>query len=320
MRRFFSPDSFWNQPIPGDAQSDPRSDELIALMKPYDAALHINMYEYTIPVYEAGPETPRRPIFQRLADQETCRLAAGGDERAMRRCRFRQSAGFGVDVPVPGGAVPDPAGDAHMAVVDWSTNTAWDMWWCRIREDGQYESATGMKYALDGTGVWTRDDFDVRPGESIHFFGPSRAAGVPAIAGLIMEWEVRAGRIEHKIAFACWSNVARQHQMPAAWTDGFREDGLPEGAVLQLDPDLDLEQFDLRPGARVIARALQEYGMVDTDNARGNCICAEGLYGHPDRSWDGLLDEDDLRGIPLECYRVLKLGPIVPEGDHKKPA
>jgi hypothetical protein len=221
---------------------------------------------------------------------------------------------FGPEIPIPEDAMPDPARDSHMALVDWENRRAWDMWHARLRPDGEWETATGMAYSLDSTGVWKTEDFPIKNGESMHFHGPSRAAGVPAIAGLVLEQEVRAGRIEHKLSFAS-SNVCQQFVWPATWTDGGREQGPLEGCVLQLDPGLDLDGFDLSPGARVIARAMQEYGAVNVDGARGNCIYAEGLYGHADRSWDDIMAPDDLRCIPMEHYRILKLENIVHKGD-----
>jgi hypothetical protein len=202
-----------------------------------------------------------------------------------------------------------------MAVVDLQGRTAWDMWRCRLRPDGEYESSTGMVYSLDSTGVWRREDFAIENGQSMHYFGPSRAAGVPAIAGLILHEEIRAGAIEHKLAFACFSNQACRYTYPATWTDGGWPDGLAEGMVLQLDPQLDLDAFPLSRGARAIARALQEYGAVNVDGARGNVVYAEGLYGSDRRDWSGLLDKDDLRCIPLKHYRILQPGEVHAEGD-----
>jgi hypothetical protein len=60
---------------------------------------------------------------------------------------------------------------------------------------------------------------------------------------------------------------------------------------------------------------------VNVDGARGNVLYAEGIEHDPDRSWTGLLDKDDLRCIPLEHYRILKIENVVPEGDefwHKR--
>jgi len=222
-------------------------------------------------------------------------------------------------VPIPEKATPDPEQDSHFAVVDWQNMEAWDMWGLRKRLDGSWESNTGMKYRLDGDGVFKTKDFDVQDGESIHFHGPSRAAGVPAIAGLIMYDEVKAGEIRHKLACATRFNAYKEFTFPAAWTDGSYDGGIPEGAVIQLKPDLDLSQFDLLPGEIVVARALQQYGMVIVDNAGGSTMYAEGLWGHADKSWDGVLRDWDggLNTIPLDHYRVLKIGEITHRGDGR---
>ena len=42
---------------------------------------------------------------------------------------------------------------------------------------------------------------------------------------------------------------------------------------------------------------MQRYGAVNVDVALGNVLYGEGLYGHPDKSWDGLLTGNDLRCI-----------------------
>ncbi len=312
-KRFFSDRSYWNQPIGDNPAIDPRSDELIAMMEgPIEEGfgpMHINIKEYTIPVYYADENTPLRKVHQRPPSLER------GDHERARAHRFRRHPDFADSlVPIPEGALPDPARDSHLAIVDWKRRMAWDTWACHLREDGEYESYTGMVYSLDDEGIWSYEDFPAQNGDSIHWHGPSRAAGVPAIAGLILLDEVKAGRIEHKLAFASWANALGQHVYPAAWTDGFREDGLPEGATLQLDPDLDLDAFDLSGGARIVARALQEYGCVDVDNARANTLYAEGLQFRQE-SWESLLDSEDLRRIPLKHYRVLKLENIIYKGD-----
>ena len=42
-----------------------------------------------------------------------------------------------------------------------------------------------------------------------------------------------------------------------------------EGAKIQLNPTLDFDLLNLNPLERIIAQALQEYGMILTDNANG---------------------------------------------------
>ena len=313
--RFFSDSSFWNTPLPDNPEIDPGSDHFIGLLKtePTGNNFGINCHKWTVPVYMVDSSTPRYNIgYYYLSDKEKVHWAT-------KRDRFGHGAGFGVDVPIPEGAVPDPEEDAHFAVVDWKNKLAWDMWGLKKNEDGSWITKTGMKYRLDGEGVFHTSDFDILNGESVHFHGPSRAAGVPIIAGLIMYDEVMTGRIRHKLSCATRFNAKQEFVYPAAWTDGFIEGGIPEGAVIQLDPDLDLDQFDLLPGEVVVARAMQEYGMVVVDVAGGSPINAEGLYGQPGKSWEGVLWDWDggINDIPLDHYRVLKLPEKVKMGDAR---
>jgi hypothetical protein len=319
VKRFFSDDSFWNTPLPSNAEVDARSDHYLALLAEEPGGpFWTNLNKFTIPIYEVDASTPRRTIHQREVPPERRarpnRWGKTGDEAVW----FRHGPGFGKDVPIPENVEPDPASDAHMAMIDWDARAAWDTWACRRRDDGEWESYTGMVYSLDSDGVWKTSDFAARDGDSIHFHGPSRAAGVPAIAGLILRDEIDAGEIRHKLAFATACNAYRQFVAPAAWTDGHRDDGLPEGAVMQIDPALSPSDFGLSPAGEIIFRALQTYGMVDVDNAGGNTLYGEGLYAHPGRSWEGVLEEEEMKKVPLDCYRVLKLGEITHLGDSRR--
>jgi len=313
--RFFSESSFWNQAIGENPEIDPGNDHFIALLKsePTGNNFGINASKWTIPVYYANKSTPRYNIgFHYLSDQEK-------ENWKSDRKRFGHGKGFGKNVPIPAGATPDPEEDAHLAIVDWENLEAWDMWGLKRHEDGSWTSKTGMKYRLDGEGVFKTEDYDILNGESVHFHGPSRAAGVPAIAGLIMYDELVSGKINHKLSCATRFNAKQEYVFPATWTDGFIVGGIPEGAVIQLDPDLDLEQFDLLPGEVVVARALQEYGMVIVDVAGGSPIYAEGLWGFPEKNWEGVLREWEggINSIPYDNYRVLKLPETVKMGDAR---
>ena len=314
-KSFFSESSFWNLPIGENPEIDPRSEHFIELLKsePTGNKFGINCNKWTVPVYIADRSTPTYRIGSHhlsSAEKETW---------VTYREIFGHGPGFGEDVPIPKEATPDPEEDAHLAVIDLDRMLAWDMWGLVQHADGSWTSKTGMKYKLDGEGVFSTEDFDIINGESVHFHGPSRAAGVPIIAGLIMYDEVMAGKICHKLSCATRFNAKQEFVYPASWTDGFTEGGIPEGAVIQLDPGLDLSLFDLYPGEVVVAKALQEYGMVVVDVAGGSPIYAEGLWGHPGKSWDGLLREWDggINDIPLEHYRILKLPEKVKKGDAR---
>ncbi len=317
-KRFFSDSSFWNQPIGENPEIDPGSDYFISLLAkdPRHQSFGININRYTIPVFEVD-STSHPVVFKKhyLSDSE----------KAIWKTD-RQYLGHGkafdsLPVPLPAGAMPDSADDMHLAIIDWKTMTAWDMWGVRKLADGSWESNTGMRYKLDGPGVFDLSGTDIRNGESVHFHGPGRASGVPIIAGLIMYDEVKAGEIHHKIAAASRFNAFQEFVFPATWTDGTLINGIPEGAVIQLDPALDLGTFDLMPGELAVAKALQVYGMVLVDWAGGNVIYAENLnndkYG---RSWDSILRDWDggIITIPVKHYRVLKLQNIIKKGDAKR--
>jgi hypothetical protein len=313
-RRFFADTSFWNQPLSVAPAIDPRNDHFIALLKQEPSGgFGINLHKWTIPVYEVDSTTPRVRVAKHTLTAEEREIWRSDRET------FGHGPGFDDGVPIPKAALPDPEEDAHFAVVDWKAMRAWDTWGFRIRPDGTFESNTGMTYALDGEGVFRTSDFAVKDGESIHFHGPSRAAGVPAIAGLILHDEVLAGEIRHKLACAIRFPALQEFVWPAAWTDGPVKDGIPEGAVIQLDPDLDLSAFDLLPGERVVARAMQRYGMVLVDYAGGSTLYGEGLWGSPTRSWKGILRDHDtgLDRIGAEHYRVLRLPPVTRRGDAR---
>ncbi len=316
-RRFFADSSFWNQPLPRNPEIDPKSEHYISLLErdPSGKNFGINLTQYAIPVFEVNETTPRVVVRRHyLSDAEK-------REWKTARATFGHGREFDAGpVPIPEAAAPDPASDMHLALVDWKAMTAWDMWAARKLPDGSWESNTGMTYRLDGPGVFDPSEFAVSDGESIHFHGPGRAAGVPIIAGLIMYDEVASGEIAHKIACATHFNAYKEFTFPAVWTDGHYPGGIPEGAVIQLDPSLDLSRFDLLPGERVVARALQVYGMVNVDNAGGSPLYGENLNHDPKgRSWKGILWEWDggIVSIPLEHFRVLKLGPVVHNGDAK---
>ena len=315
-KRFFSDQSLWNQPLVENPEIDSRSPKWIEMLKtePTKNNFSPQYIVYTIPVYEVDSTTPvvnvkfhyLTPALKKLWDTT--------------KERFGHGSGFN-PVPIPADALPDPEGDHHLAVIDWGRMLAWDMWGCEKLPDGSWASNTGMKYKLNGSGVFDTADFNIANGESVHFYGPSRAPGVPAIAGLIMYEEVAAGEIRHKLSFGSRYVALQEFACPPAiWTDGVVPGGIPEGSVIQLDPKLDLSKFDLTPEEKIVAIALQKYGMVLVDGAGGQPIYVEGLYGHHGKSWKGKLREWGKKGInsiPYDNYRVLKAEKIVYKGDAK---
>ncbi|MFA6285931.1 MAG: hypothetical protein WC661_01000 [Opitutaceae bacterium] len=319
---FFSPGSFWNTPITANAAADPESARWIALLSGSQTALrglHINLHDWTIPVFRADASTPRHKLHPKLL---RCHLSQGHVKTSEPHLTPDHPLGLHTSVldgvPIPEEAVPDAKQDAHMSIIDVSARRAYDLWQCRREPDGSWRTNAAIAYDLDGSGLFTPADLPrIHNDESVHFHGPCRASGVPLLGGLIMRDEIAAGRIAHKLAFACpVPGLQRRVYPPAVWTDGWLPGGVPEGCILQLDPALDLNAFNLTPAALVVARALQEYGATLVDYAGGVTLYGESLEPHPGATWRGVLGEDDLGGIGFGHYRILETGPLTEGGSH----
>ena len=305
VKRFFAENSFWNQPIADGTETDSLSDYYISLLKKDHSRKNfgINLNKYTIPIYEVDSTVP----FVKVGNHPGF--------------NFRHHPDFDkIGVPIPVNFKPSPGLDQHATLIDWKRQLAWDMFLVEKDSSGQWVSCTGVIVPLNGSGVLDKADFPVKDDESIHQYGPSRAAGVPSFAGTIMYDEIKAGEIKHKLSCALRFVAYKEYVHPAIWTDGNFKGGVPEGSIIQLDPKLDLSKFNLLPGEIIVAKALQQYGMVVVDFAAGNVLYGEGLWIYPDKSWDGLLREWDggLSDIPLDHFRVLKNHDIQIGGDRIK--
>lgn len=316
VKRFFHDESFWNQPIPEGAEADPKSDYWISLLErdPSGENIGLNIKRYTIPIYEVNSKDIP---FQKVKQKE--HYIKDGKIHTLYG---HQNKFDSIGVPIPKNMQPSPGGDMHVAIIDWDANLAWDMFWVKQLEDGSWLSATGMVYPLDGHGVFDPSCFDVKRNESIHGYGPGVAAGMPIIAGVIRYDEVMQGKIRHKLCGALRYVAFQEYVYPAIWTDGNFDGGIPEGAVIQLDPNLNLSKFDLTKEELVVANALQQYGFVVNDFSAGSTVRAEYLGAHRDKSWDGKLrgwdEPGGIKTIPVKHYRVLKVDNIQKGGDKKK--
>jgi hypothetical protein len=145
--------------------------------------------------------------------------------------------------------------------------------------------------------------------------GP-RACGFPLVAGLIRPDEVAAGHIDHALVVAYPHIRAGIYTPPAStaqprFDEAIKTRGIPCGGRVQLDPELDLA--DLSADARVIARALQEYGAFVGDYSGSMSLYADNA---PDAlaAWDAL-SISDVGKLALNGFRVLELGTLYDNGN-----
>jgi len=316
VKRFFSDDSFWNQPIPKNPVIDSMSAYWISLLEqdPSGENIGVNVHQYTIPIYEVDSKAIQ---FKKIKQTPHHR-----NDGKIHTLYGHEPEFDSLGVPIPDFVIAAAGNDKHLAIIDWRAKRAWDMFLLERLDDGNWSSATGMTYPLDGSGAFKNSDFAVKLNESIHGYGPGVAAGTPIIAGVIRYDEVKGGEIRHKLSGGLRFVAFQEYVFPATWTDGNFDGGIPEGATLQLDPALDLSLFNLTIAELVVARALQEYGFVMIDFSEGSTIRAEWLGGQKDKSWDGIMrcwnEPSGIKTIPVEHYRVLKVKNIQKGGDRKK--
>ncbi len=244
--RLYSATSPLNLPVPAGATVDSQSAVMVARLAEEvdEKGWAISTKEYTVPLFRAAPSTEKKTV----------------------RVRTR---GTVHRVPIPAAAFPSPGSDGHLAVIDPRSGCEYDFYRGRRLADGSWEAENFNALPTSGSGIYPRGL-------------ATRASGFANAAGLITAAEIQRGRIEHALVFSMPSTRAGGPVRPATSSDGSTSGAgaIPEGARLQLDPALSLER--LAPWQRVIARALQRYGMYLADTGG-----AVGLYAqHPESAGD----------------------------------
>ncbi|MGB0671369.1 MAG: hypothetical protein ACPGNT_07715 [Rhodospirillales bacterium] len=291
--RPFHPESAWNKPIAVDAPVYPLSAAIMKRMAEVAGPLKADSARWSIPLYVVDADKARRDTVWFTKDPNPLVDQLG--------------VGFVEGVPLPPGIEPDPEDDGHMLVVDPKKMVSWDLSRARYVRGKGWEASRFDVWDLTGMG-------ERRP-----FTGPTwwtygaRGSGFPLIAGLVRPEQILLGEINQALVFA--SPLTRKSSgpegpkelcPPASRTDGTvtGPDSIPMGARLQLDPDLDLDSLNLSPEVRVIARALQVYGMFNGDTTHDVFKIYFQNLGRSSLAWVGM-DFSSLKNIPLDRFRML---------------
>lgn len=278
-RPFYFPSSPWNTPIAPDATVDPNSAAMVQtiITDATSASFIIIVKQWTWTLYYADATTPRYTV--------ALTSGYGGSKTKL------------VGVPIPNGAVPDPAGDGHMIILDTSTGCEYDFWKAIHNSNATWSTAWANAISYVTGNGWYPHGYSATGG------------GAAGGAGLIRPEEMQAGHIDHAIAFSYTYAKSGGPVWPATEADGSYAVGVPEGGRVQLDPALDLSTLGLKPYEVTIARALQEFGMILMDNGGGvtleaqNPISSTIAYPWGDQTYV------DLPRSLLSHLRVLTTGP-----------
>lgn len=192
--------------------------------------------------------------------------------------------------PIPLDADTEGGSDAHVLVVQQGTCTLYELF-AAGRSGNGWRADSGAKWDLR-TGAlrpigWTSAD----------------AAGLAILPGLVRYDEVAGGVIRHAIRVT-FSSTQRCFILPAthAASSNTNPDLPAMGQRLRLSADFDTSH--LTGAAKVIAVAMQQYGLIVADNGSNWYF-----QGSTDPRWD---DDDlnQLKRIPGTAFEVVDTGPV----------
>jgi serine/threonine-protein kinase len=215
-------------------------------------------------------------------------------------------------LPVPaGGNLEDETGyactgdgDCHLLVFDSAAKKLYEMWRANIAATFEggclavWDAAKTYTTGLRGDQCTSAD-----------------AAGFPIAPLLFTADEIKAGHIDHAIRFILPNNrVKRGFVHPASHgtstTGGANAPSY--GVHLRLRADYPIA--NLKPGAQVVARAMQKYGMYHADG--GNIALTAQSDRHTTAKWSGLLGATDLSALQVSDFEVIDHGtPLALTGD-----
>jgi hypothetical protein len=183
-----------------------------------------------------------------------------------------------VRYPIPSGVriEGDPAGDGdrHALLVDRSSCRLYELFALRRGASG-WEAGSGA--------VWNLRRPRMRPAG----WTSADAAGLPILPLLARYDEVARGRVAHALRFTV-RRSRRAYVHPARhFASKLTDPSLPRmGERLRLKASVDISRFPRQ--ARVLARAMKEYGLIVADNGSDWFVS-----GAPDPRWDN----DQLRAL-----------------------
>lgn len=267
LPRLFPDNAFFYRNT-GDVPPAPGSEAMVASLGSMPIAAGasgevIGGIVWGVPFNLVDDETPRHRVSMTYAD--------GSDD-----------VPYPITEPAYIQSMPALGIDNHYVGIDTASQRMWELWAVR-NWFGRWAAGSGA--------VWDLRSTDYAKGSTT-------ASGLPMMPLVYTFDEVDSGSIDHVLG-AATSRGSGDFVWPARGSDGPSEDPAapPMGTWLRLKDTADLSR--LGPHARVIARAMQDYGVVITDTTSGF-----GLAGTPDARWDNedlatlsLLNTDDLEVI-----------------------
>jgi hypothetical protein len=302
--RFFSPSSFWNEPLSADAPLDPSSAEVVGAL---DAEIAHGAETGSSPQTTISTTDYSVPLYTVPADQPTVAVALHNSTS------IPALVSAWSEVPLPADAQPAVGSDGFLVLWQPSTDRLWEFWRLVHGTEGWYATFGGaMQNVSSNPGVYGPEAW---PGAKTGWGASS--CSLSLVGGLITLEDLQRGQINHALLLAVPNARSGVYSSPAQRTDGKSSDplALPEGAHLRLDPSLNLATLHLPRLTLIIAEAAQRYGMFVCLTGGPNV----GFYGQdptptgtnpytePDGYFEGKPPTQLLASFPWNHVQLLKM-------------
>ena len=283
----------WNTKLPANVPLAPDS---AAIVHNIELDKHnnfgtwgINTDTYSTPIFYVGRHTP----VQRWTYSDCLNMPQLGPVIADSLAA----------VPTPADLIASQGTDESTTIYQPSTDTYWDFWRAEKDASGHWSACWGGKI----------EHYSRNPGIFANPLGAT-ATGLPLGAFTIRISELQRGHIDHAINLVTVRTRANCSSWPATRDDGNTAgDDIPcEGQRFRLDPSFDVNTL-YSPAARIIARAMQQYGLILTDKGGAVVTYAEdprpymAAHGGTD-PYQALMDPDNL--LPPGTAKYVILGQI----------
>lgn len=299
--REFASSSYVHRKLPPNTPRDARSNawvfELQRQIRKYYGVATVNIDRYTPPLYVVADQQPTVRVRAERTDDPSW--------------SFEPLQQQWEHVPLPDTFEASAGTDKEAIVYQPSSGHYWEFW--GAEKSGRKTVNSAGESVDEWRAAWGGeiDDLAKNPGyfetTPQGFKFGTAASGLALLGGLITIAEQRQGVINHAVHIALPRTRRSVWADPAQRTDGEDADryAIPEGTTFRIPANVDIDQIDMEPYARMLARAVQTHGMVVRDTAGAVVLYAENPLSKgaadPYFGLNGILQCPNGRSAPV-CY------------------
>lgn len=289
----FRSSSWWSAPVPASAPSNPKAAAILDYMQHADQAGN-----GCIRLAGTGNNQWGQPVYWSQPTDKAYNV---------RSTKYGLPAEFAA-LRIPKGARAAATSDAAMTVFDE------DKGYVVALYHAAYKASTDTWTAGGGAVTYLGSNgFHVKTGQADDRRNTGSMRGNNGATMMARYDEVSAGAIQHVLKIASGPEVSSRFTLPMVNSDGSSTNPAapPQGLRLRIKPSVNLDAMKLDPQARVIAKAMQTYGVYIGDSSGKTSLKLENT-GAEGRGQLWSLRADALCSLPMSPA----LWDVLPENYH----